>query len=195
MKDKQRQRKKQRQRRCEATSSSTKESLVEKLQANRQLFNQQASQMEALTAGLQSLTEEMRRLQTNQVNDKEEVRSMINNMKPSQEISFSSAMSSSTQGIWALIHLWKDFRVIFLPSTHHLSSESTSISIWSISTTKVTRHDFLVREISTVQFPKAEPIIWPVSSTQDARRWFLFQSIPSTKNSRSRIVGSQELRR
>lgn len=44
-------------------SSSTIETLVEELQASRQLFHQQASQMEVLTTSLQSLTKEMRRLQ------------------------------------------------------------------------------------------------------------------------------------
>lgn len=44
-------------------SSSTIETLVEELQASRQLFLQQASQMEVLTTSLQSLTKEMRRLQ------------------------------------------------------------------------------------------------------------------------------------
>lgn len=46
------------------------ESLVE-LKAIRHLFNQQSTQMETLTTRLQYLTEDMRRLQTNQINDKE----------------------------------------------------------------------------------------------------------------------------
>lgn len=54
--------------------------------------------MEVLTAGLQSLTEEIRRLHTNQVNDNDEVRSMIRNLKPNLEsptAMVSSAMSTN----------------------------------------------------------------------------------------------------
>lgn len=79
-------------------SSSTIKSLVEALQAKHHLFSEQATRMEVLTAGLQSLTEEIRHLHTNQVNDKDEGRSMIRNLKPNLEsptAMVSSAMSTN----------------------------------------------------------------------------------------------------
>lgn len=58
--------------------------------------------MEVLTTRLQSLTENMHRLQTNQINNKEEVRSMFNSLKSIQDSptnSISSAMLTNASGI------------------------------------------------------------------------------------------------